>query len=67
MNDVYLELWKARVGHTGKLTKPIMDYTDNSETFVLADIRHNIEINQVALRRVRLLQMLITCITYEIP
>lgn len=48
MEDVYLELWKARVGHTGKLTKSIMDYIDSYETFVLSDIRHIIEIQQAA-------------------
>ena len=39
MKDVYMELWKATVGHTGKLTTPILDYIANYGTFVLADIR----------------------------
>jgi hypothetical protein len=39
MKDVYMELWKAAVGHTGKLTTPILDYIANYGTFVLAAIR----------------------------
>jgi hypothetical protein len=39
MKDIYMELWKATVGHTGKLTTPILDYIANYGTFVLAVIR----------------------------